>query len=198
MRDLSILIAFAGEPEMASRTGVLALLCVCELAILDSAIGSNCANTSQPNSSIEVLRFGMPDSTQADVSIWVGIPNRQTSPRMMCISGWGYHVSDGAGVVSAGAEESSHACGGSSEFRLVPSGQTEYWSMTVPRDRLRSPSAVITFSIYMTVTDPSANAAKDEREFRWTGRLQDAIDAGSKWLRESPTKRKNTPASSSR
>ena len=62
---------------------------------------------------------------------------------------------------------------------------------------MASRTGVLTL-LCMTVTDPSANAAKDEREFRWTGRLQDAIDAGSKRLRESPTKPENEPAFSSR
>lgn len=124
---------------------------------------------------LEILTF---ESTAPTV-LWVGVINRSSEARFLCILDRGISFNEKDGTSKALVEGGSpHACDVAEQFQLVRAGQTHFTPLTLPK---RPPARVSgRIRVEVGVVDrPAGDALRREpMGVTWEGTLQEAADLG--------------------
>lgn len=125
---------------------------------------------------LEVLTF---EST-APTALWVGLINRSSEARLVCIldRGISYNVKDGTSKAVMGGG-SPHACDIDEQFQLVRAGETQFIRVPLPEKLAARISGRL--RVELGVVDRPLAGKASRREpmgVTWEGTLQEAADHG--------------------
>jgi hypothetical protein len=134
------------------------------------------AVTATPVWALEVLTF---EST-APTALWVGLINRSSEPRLVCVLDRGITYNEKDGTSKAMAEGGSpHACDVDEHYQLVRAGQTQFIRLPLPEKLSARISGRI--RVELGVVDRPATGSTSRREpagVTWEGTLEEAADHG--------------------
>jgi len=131
---------------------------------------------AKPSWILEVLTLGSAPPT----ALWVGLINRSSEARLICIldRGISYNEKDGTSK-AVGDGGSPHACDVDEQFQLVRPGQTHFIRLPLPEKLPTTVSGPL--RVELGVVDRPTTGSRSRREpvaVTWEGTLQEAADHG--------------------
>jgi hypothetical protein len=129
--------------------------------------------------SLTLTRF--PPAEGEASRLWLGLTNRSSSVRLLCVAGWGYTFDASSGVSVSEEQGSPHSCGDQADYRLVPAGMSTYWPVLVSPRVFAAQSAPLNFDVNL-VEISIVGGRRTDASASWRGSMEDALRAGRRLL----------------